>query len=420
MKHNWKIGVLVMLLSLLTIFGNDNGARGYTEEQSKERHIFTIQEQSRESAIDNFLLIVLLLSPVIISLFIYWKRKKQMKLAEKKVKVPVSEEKSLSHVTLVLEVMLVLLLMLFAWGGYILFSKQPVEVNILQEAAEEAHDHSVSGERMDMEAHDDHAPVKSDSSIYFKRPKEINVGERTGLTFMVKDKDGNTVTDLQRHHARMFHVVIVSEDMNILGHIHPEDFPENAKEDLVVYFTFPKAGKYVIGLNAMDTRGMISRQFIINAMGKPKMEGVQEGLSTRRSFPSYALGENDRYTDAVTIDGGRGDYDVSIAMPYAIVAEEEATIVYNFKKDGHEVQDFVPYLDAPLHAAVVSSELDTFVHEHGDVVDYAHGATPETFGPNLELRVTFPNPGMYTIFTQAKHQQRMVVTKFMVEAKSRN
>ena len=52
----------------------------------------------------------------------------------------------------------------------------------------------------------------------------IEAGTSTVLKFHFTDANGEPFTDLLVHHARILHVLLVSENLQIVGHIHPEDF----------------------------------------------------------------------------------------------------------------------------------------------------------------------------------------------------
>ena len=95
-----------------------------------------------------------------------------------------------------------------------------------------------------------------------------------------------------------------------------------------------------------------------------------------------------------------------------------------------------------MHFAIVSSDLSSFAHTHGNLSPneeghhgfkfvqpvYAHGGEeedsrkevdsitlPQLFGPEIFLYYTFPHPGIYAIFGEFKHEGNVVVTKFMLE-----
>src|SRR5690606_18720954 len=55
-------------------------------------------------------------------------------------------------------------------------------------------------------------------------PATLHAGSRAELVFALDDASGRPVEEFLTHHSRKLHVVIVSEDMHVLGHIHPQDF----------------------------------------------------------------------------------------------------------------------------------------------------------------------------------------------------
>jgi len=74
---------------------------------------------------------------------------------------------------------------------------------------------------------------------------------------------------LVEEHARLVHVVLVSEDLELFAHLHPEDFalnlayhtssPGEAPADFVLPVSLPRAGRYILALNYvvnLDVLGM--------------------------------------------------------------------------------------------------------------------------------------------------------------------
>src|SRR3546814_14290261 len=60
--------------------------------------------------------------------------------------------------------------------------------------------------------------------------------------------------ELITHHARKLHVVVLSEDMRVLGHIHPQDFGEPIEDgEARVYFTFPRSEERRVGKECVST-----------------------------------------------------------------------------------------------------------------------------------------------------------------------
>jgi hypothetical protein len=89
-----------------------------------------------------------------------------------------------------------------------------------------------------------------------------------------------------------------------------------------------------------------------------------------------------------------------------------------FRKNGESVTDLEPYLSAPMHLAIISSDLTHFIHTHGEVPGMAsmgHDAhhmqmkiaVPDKFGPTVAIHVVFPVKGFYQIFGQVGHQGKI-------------
>ena len=250
------------------------------------------------------------------------------------------------------------------------------------------------------------------------------------------------------HHDRVLHVLIVSENLQIVGHIHPEDYESRdmmaeLEGTYTVHFTFPVAGRYILAFDVMTADAEFSKYLYVDVAGEKKMADLSKDLRTEKSVFGYTEEGGDRFTKAVSVTDGKGTstYHVKIKVPDRIKAGEMVHIGYNFSRDGKPITDFVPFLDAPMHFAIVSTRLDGILHTHGTVPtssktgksmkDDPHaghkmkksatsghehqGITPDKFGPTLMLMTTFPKAGLYQIFGQLKHSDQILWSSFMVE-----
>jgi Cu+-exporting ATPase len=239
-------------------------------------------------------------------------------------------------------------------------------------------------------------------------PEHVSAGELTTVRFSLNDEEGKPLQGLTLMHARYLHVVIVSQDFTVFAHIHPRDFERLTPEVLkggrfFVKFTFPTAGRYVVGLDFAVKGRPVGRHFIVNVAGEPKMTSAKEDFSREEKA-----------------DG----LDVSFATtPSKITANKKAMLSYVFKKDGKPVTDLKPWLAAPMHLAIVSSDLKYFLHVHGKVPgmsssdeqkEHMHMNVPARFGPRIEVPVVFPAKGLYEVFGQVGHGGEVILTKFMV------
>ncbi len=240
-------------------------------------------------------------------------------------------------------------------------------------------------------------------------PAELKAGNNSKIIFTIKDGEGKPVQDLQVTHDRLLHVIIASADFTVFAHIHPDDSAPisdamKKKAEYPVSFTFPKAGQYIVALDTAAGGNMISEHFTIDVGGEPKMGQLVKDFSREKKF---------------------GDLSVTLStVPEKITAGEESTLKYVIKKDGKPVTDLEPFLSAPMHVAVISSDFDNFIHEHGvlpgspkhgHTAHMMHMNVPKKFGPEIDVPVVFPTSGVYQIFSQVGYKGDVIVLSFMVE-----
>jgi len=257
-------------------------------------------------------------------------------------------------------------------------------------------------------------------------------GKTAHFQIVLKDKQGNPL-NLQIEHDRFVHAVIVSEDLQSIAHIHPEDFAGGTistemKESGMypLQFTFPKAGKYVLAMNILTQDGESARDFIFEVKGSPQMDKVLFDPKKQQIVQGVPEeGGKNRFVKAVdikqvetTLDG----YLVTLTTPQQIKAGQKVVLTEHFKKDGKPFDQLSTFLGAPMHFAVIKEGLDVALHTHGTLpnTNGGHGShmAAQTIGPDINLEVTFPKAGIYRIFGQAKHENKIIFTGFMVEVTS--
>lgn len=240
-------------------------------------------------------------------------------------------------------------------------------------------------------------------------PVPLTSGTAATITFQIKDSGGNPVKDLAIVHDRILHVVIIGEDLSTFAHIHPEDFgvvtgDMKEKGSFSVRYTFPKAGKYLIAADFGIRNSHFSEQFSAEVPGETRMAPVVKDLSREKNIGPYS----------VTLKSD----------PRRIKAGKWTVITFRIKKDGKALKDIVPYLSAAMHLAIVSSDLNHFIHVHGDVpgsataesAGHMHHELKDAYGPDIEAGVFFPAKGLYRIFGQFSHEGKVVLLDFMAEA----
>lgn len=243
------------------------------------------------------------------------------------------------------------------------------------------------------------------------RPAELKAGSPASILFFIKDTEGKPIRDLTITHERLVHVMVIGADFSIFAHIHPDDLgaitPEMIRDaEFTVRYSFPKGGTYLIALDSAVKDVPFSEHFTVEVGGLPAMGPVKNDFSREKGF---------------------GEYQASlISEPARISAGKETLLRYTIKKDGKAVTDLEPYLSAPMHVAVVKDDLSTFIHEHGVLPGMDGGMhmmaghmhmmhVPDTFGPEIDVRIAFPVKGIYQIFSEVKHQGKVITLSFMTE-----
>ena len=237
-------------------------------------------------------------------------------------------------------------------------------------------------------------------------PKHISAHIPATLRFSLKDHAGKPLSGITVSHERILHVIVVSQDFTVFAHLHPEDFgavtPEMIRDArFSVNYSFPKAGRYLIALDSAVHELHFSKQLFIDVTGEPNMAAAVTDFFRVKKF---------------------GDYVIRLTVPEHIKAGQETTLGYFIEKNGEPVSDLEPYLAALMHLAVIKADLRNFIHAHGEAPDspsahpagHIHGTALNGFGPVIEANVTFPVKGMYQIFSEIKHQGKVIITSFMV------
>jgi len=275
-------------------------------------------------------------------------------------------------------------------------------------SGEAGHDHGHSEQMGQMHSHNagDQPPVLIEIDI---GAASLMARKTAEISFLITDKHGKAVTDLAISHERLLHVIIISEDFSSFAHIHPEDvgqitdeMKKNARYS--VRYVFPKAGLYLIAVDTAVQDAHVSKQFHVTVEGEPKAGLMSKDLSRKKSF---------------------GEYIVSLKIaPEKIRAGEKTVLKYEITRKGEPVKDLEQYLGVPMHLAIVMSDLNSFIHAHGDVpgsshdhihAGHIHGAARGNIGPEIESEMVFPKKGTYKIFSQVQHQRKVMLFDFMVQ-----
>ena len=189
------------------------------------------------------------------------------------------------------------------------------------------------------------------------------------------------------------HLVAVSEDLSQFQHLHPEVGPDGT---WTVTTTFPETANYVLfdefvynGQQVLDRR-----EFMVGE-ASPTSASLSPDLSAKTEAGLTA----------------------SLSAPETINAGEDTSFTLQVTRDGRPVTDLEPYLGAPAHVVIVSSDTRDFAHTHGEVngMESMDSPPPSAFGPDISVHHTFPRAGLYKIWFQFGYQGSVITVPYVVE-----
>lgn len=246
------------------------------------------------------------------------------------------------------------------------------------------------------------------------QPQEIQTNIPVTLSFSIADKNGQPIKNLSISHERILHVVIISKDLSVFAHLHPEDFGpistdnrERGRYD--VRYIFPKAGEYLIAADFAVGHKHFSDQFIVEVEGETGMGQIDYDFLKEKDFGTYHV--------------------LLQTEPKHVNAGQKTKLIFTISKGDKKVTDIEPYLAAPMHLAVVHSDLKKFIHAHGlkpgnepaeHGTSHIHGMVQDSLGPEIVAYIRFPSSGIYKIFGEMKHEGKVILLQFMIKAEKEN
>ncbi len=237
-------------------------------------------------------------------------------------------------------------------------------------------------------------------------PRAPRPGEPVRLNFVVTHPEtGARVRDFVLNHEKLFHLFIVSADMNEYQHIHPE---LDADGSFKVETRLPRAGLYRLHSDFFPAGGtlqVLHRELATAGYRAPRGAGAGGAkLTPDTSFTK-------------TVEGMKIKLDWGGAQ---IVAGAFVRLRYSIAdaRTGEPVRDLEPYLGAWGHTLILDADQSDYLHSH-PTETLPEGAERATLrgGPEVEFGAMFPEAGLYRIWTQFQRGGRVATVSFTIEVK---
>ncbi len=199
-------------------------------------------------------------------------------------------------------------------------------------------------------------------------PKQIPAGRNLELAFHVTEpKSGKTVTRFETVHEKLFHLFIVSQDLEYFAHVHPEPHHDGVFR---LRTMLPRAGTYRL-LGDYYPRG-----------GTPQLEPIT--ITTEGDIAPLAPVK--LQPDLAPKQGENLEVELATDPPRPI-AGKKTLLFFKVKP----VEGFEPYIGAWGHLLAVSDDLIDVIHTHPSIADG---------GANVQFDLYFPREAVYRIWVQ--------------------
>jgi hypothetical protein len=215
-------------------------------------------------------------------------------------------------------------------------------------------------------------------------PPAIEAGEPVELQFEILDpRDNKRAREFSVVHDKLFHLLYVSNDLEVFRHEHPV----LGDDDIFRHQTvFPKPGAYRLLADFYPTSA--TPQLIpVTVTTKGFEQSLEESIG--RLGPNRAPQRGENLTISLRTEP---------AEPIAALK----TLLF-FELDTAEGLE--PFLGAWAHMLSVSEDLVDMIHAHPAIADG---------GPLIQMNVIFPRPGMYRVWIQVQRKGTVNTVSFTI------
>jgi hypothetical protein len=215
-------------------------------------------------------------------------------------------------------------------------------------------------------------------------PRPVKPGQPANLTFEIHDpwKD-RQVTNFQIVHEKLFHMFVVSQDLQFFLHDHPDFQPDG---DFVYHLAFPKPGLYrVLGDFYPDgaTPQLIAKTIFVPGPAPKAPTLVRD----------YSPKDAENMTVELTTD------------PPQPISGFKTQVYFRVKP----AEGLEKYLAAWGHMLAASDDLIDMIHEHPFIADG---------GPQIQFNVIFPRARAYRVWVQFQRKGVVNTAHFDIPVKA--
>jgi hypothetical protein len=217
------------------------------------------------------------------------------------------------------------------------------------------------------------------------QPPVFRAGEKVRLTFRVRDPhNGKTVDHFEIVHEKLFHMFIVSQDLQYFVHDHPVPQPDGT---FLYDEVFPKPGMYRVAGDFYPAGG--TPQIIANTVIVPGPPGAGIHFEDAVLKPELGVSHCENL-----------DVELITDPPQPIAGMKTLLFFHITPADGIE-----KYIGAWGHMLVASDDLIDLIHDHPFIADG---------GPQMQFNIIFPRARTYRIWVQFQRKGVVNTASFTV------
>jgi hypothetical protein len=226
-------------------------------------------------------------------------------------------------------------------------------------------------------------------------PRVLRARQHARVRFFVRDpRTQATVRRFELVHERVFHLFVISQDLEYFAHIHPTLRRDGS---LDVDVELPRPGVYQLIADFLPVGGA------------PQL--VQKSVVTAGYTRALVATPHPAPDLADKIVGGTR---VKLTMPEPLAGREQlVTFDLQDVATGAPVADLQPYLGAAGHLLLASADLAIAAHSHPVAEISVQG------GPTVVFQMLFPRAGDYKLWVQFQRHGEVLTAAFTAPVKGR-
>ena len=217
------------------------------------------------------------------------------------------------------------------------------------------------------------------------KPRVFRAGEKVQLKFrVVNPRTGKNIDHYEIVHEKLFHMFLVSDDLQYFVHGHPVPQPDGT---FLPDETFPKPGLYRVAGDFYPTGG--TPQLIANTVIVPGTPGSELKLASPSLKPELGVSHC-------------ANMDVELVMDPPQPIAGMKTLLFFHVNPGEGLEK---YIGAWGHMLVASDDLIDLIHDHPFIADG---------GPQVQFNIIFPRARTYKIWVQFQRNGVVNTASFTV------